>query len=63
MGAALSTRRIRVIDSHTAGEPTRVVVSGGPDLGVGPIAERLARFRAGFDTFASPTICCTEVAA
>ena len=29
---------LRVIDSHTAGEPTRVVVSGGPDLGDGPIA-------------------------
>ena len=32
---------VRVIDSHTAGEPTRVVVSGGPDLGDGPIDERL----------------------
>ena len=31
---------MRVIDSHTAGEPTRVVISGGPDLGDGPIAER-----------------------
>ena len=27
--------RIRVIDSHTGGEPTRVIVSGGPDLGSG----------------------------
>ncbi len=27
--------RIQVIDSHTAGEPTRVVVAGGPDLGGG----------------------------
>ena len=25
--------RIRVIDSHTGGEPTRVIVAGGPDLG------------------------------
>jgi len=25
-------RRLRVIDSHTAGEPTRVVVSGGPEI-------------------------------
>ena len=25
----------RVIDSHTGGEPTRCVVSGGPDLGGG----------------------------
>jgi len=26
-------KRIQVIDSHTGGEPTRVVISGGPDLG------------------------------
>lgn len=34
----------RVIDSHTGGEPTRVVVSGGPDLGNGDMAERRKRF-------------------
>ena len=28
-----TVQRIRVIDSHTGGEPTRVVVAGGPDLG------------------------------
>lgn len=37
--------RLRVIDSHTAGEPTRVVVSGGPDLGGGSMAERRRRFQ------------------
>ena len=42
---------LRVIDSHTAGEPTRVVVSGGPDLGDGPIAERLRRFAEHHDDF------------
>ncbi|MDB4711981.1 proline racemase family protein [Verrucomicrobiales bacterium] len=36
--------KIRVIDSHTAGEPTRVVVDGGPDLGVGNMAELRDRF-------------------
>lgn len=36
---------MRVIDSHTAGEPTRVVVAGGPDLGTGSLAERRLRFR------------------
>ncbi len=36
---------IQVIDSHTEGEPTRVVVSGGPDLGGGPLAERAKRFQ------------------
>src|SRR5271157_5088983 len=49
-------RRIRVIDSHTAGEPTRVVVEGGPDLGGGSMAERLEKFRAGFDSFRSAVV-------
>jgi 4-hydroxyproline epimerase len=39
------------IDSHTGGEPTRVVVSGGPDLGNGTLAERLERFRTQFDAW------------
>ncbi|WP_343563088.1 4-hydroxyproline epimerase [Kiloniella sp. b19] len=34
---------IRVIDSHTEGEPTRVIVEGGPDLGEGTVAERALR--------------------
>jgi 4-hydroxyproline epimerase len=33
-------QRIQVIDSHTGGEPTRVVVSGGPELGCGTMHER-----------------------
>ena len=41
--------KLQVIDSHTAGEPTRVVVSGGPDLGDGPIAARLRRLKAQHD--------------
>ncbi|MCE9565393.1 MAG: proline racemase family protein [Planctomycetes bacterium] len=45
--------RITVIDSHTGGEPTRVVVAGGPDLGNGPISERVQLFRERFDTFRS----------
>jgi len=40
---------LRIIDSHTEGEPTRVVVDGGPDLGNGPMAERRRRFAAEFD--------------
>ena len=39
----------RIIDSHTGGEPTRLLVSGGPDLGTGSMAERLQRFRDGHD--------------
>ncbi|MBV8104104.1 MAG: proline racemase family protein [Hyphomicrobiales bacterium] len=40
---------MHVIDSHTEGEPTRVIVDGGPLLGGGPLPERLARFAAEFD--------------
>jgi proline racemase len=43
--------RLRAIDSHTGGEPTRVVVSGGPDLGDGPVAARRDRFRRDFDRY------------
>jgi 4-hydroxyproline epimerase len=43
--------RVRVIDSHTGGEPTRVVVTGGPDLGGGSVAEKLAVFREKHDDF------------
>ncbi len=48
--------RVRVIDSHTAGEPTRVVVRGGPDLGKGTMAERLAIFRERHDSFRSAVV-------
>jgi len=40
-----------VIDSHTGGEPTRVVISGGPDLGNDALANRLERFRDEYDDF------------
>lgn len=46
-------QRIQVIDSHTGGEPTRVVVAGGPDLGSGPLADRARVFGERFDTFRS----------
>ncbi len=48
--------RIEVVDSHTAGEPTRVVLSGVPDLGDGNLAERLVRFRRDFDPFRSAIV-------
>ncbi|EAQ23027.1 4-hydroxyproline epimerase [Roseovarius sp. 217] len=34
---------MHVIDSHTGGEPTRVILDGGPDLGSGSLAERARR--------------------
>ena len=49
-------QRISVIDTHTGGEPTRVVISGGPDLGSGSMADRLAVFRDRHDTFRSAVV-------
>ena len=45
-----------MIDSHTAGEPTRVVVDGGPDLAAGSLAERRELFRERFDYFRSAVV-------
>ncbi len=47
---------IDAIDSHTGGEPTRIIVSGGPDLGGGPLAQRLERFRTEFDELRSAVV-------
>src|SRR3954469_7393189 len=47
---------IRVIDSHTGGEATRVIVHGGPELGRGSLAERRQRFRNNFDAFRSAVV-------
>lgn len=49
-------QRIQVIDTHTGGEPTRVVIAGGPDLGPGSMAERLAVFRHQHDAFRSAVV-------
>ena len=48
--------RIDVIDTHTGGEPTRVVIAGGPDLGTGSMADRLAVFRDRHDPFRSAVV-------
>ena len=40
---------MRVIDSHTEGEPTRLIIDGGPALGNGSMAERRAVFARDFD--------------
>jgi 4-hydroxyproline epimerase len=48
---------VEVIDSHTEGEPTRVVTSGGPDLGAGDLPGRVERFRRDFDHFRRGTVC------
>jgi 4-hydroxyproline epimerase len=48
--------RVTVIDSHTEGEPTRVVITGGPSLGSGSMQERLDRLRADHDGFRSAVV-------
>jgi 4-hydroxyproline epimerase len=48
--------RIPVIDSHTGGEPTRVVVSGAPHLGTGSMAERRARLKEQHDWLRSAVV-------
>lgn len=40
---------MKIIDSHTIGEPTRIIIEGGPDLGDGPLSERAAKLNAEFD--------------
>ena len=49
-------KRIQIIDSHTGGEPTRVVVKGGPNLGRGTVAEQLKVFRDQHDRFRSAVV-------
>jgi 4-hydroxyproline epimerase len=48
--------KISVVDSHTGGEPTRVVVDGAPDLGSGSMAERMAAFKLHHDAFRSAVV-------
>jgi proline racemase len=49
-------KKVHVVDSHTGGEPTRVVVSGGPELGGGNVADRLKIFREHHDRFRSAVV-------
>jgi 4-hydroxyproline epimerase len=50
------SRRIQVVDSHTGGEPTRVVIAGGPELGSGTMAARLSVLRTEHDAFRSAVV-------
>src|SRR5512133_3089037 len=55
MGSSL--RMMRVVDSHTAGQPTRVIVEGGPDLGTSSsVGEQRERLRTQFDRFRSAVV-------
>jgi len=48
--------RLRVIDSHTGGEPTRVVLAGGPELPGRTMAEKRDQLRARADWVRTATV-------
>ncbi len=52
----MSQASLQIIDSHTEGEPTRVVISGGPNLGNGTMAEKARLLRDSHDWLRS-TVC------
>lgn len=52
------SRTLRVVDSHTEGEPTRVVLEGCPDLGAGSLAQRRTLLREKYDWVRRA--CCLE---
>ena len=54
----MSASAIQIIDSHTEGEPTRIVISGGPDLGGGTMAEKSKMLREKHDWLRSAV--CNE---
>ena len=47
---------LKIIDSHTGGEPTRIIVEGLPDLGDGPLADRVQCFRDDYDRYRAATV-------
>jgi 4-hydroxyproline epimerase len=54
--SSASPHLIRIIDSHTGGEPTRLVLEGGPNLGTGPLSVRAQRLRTEFDHYRSAIV-------
>lgn len=53
----VSHLQIRVVDSHTGGEPTRVVLEGTPDLGTGPLRDRCALLMTTFGAWRRAVAC------
>src|SRR5688500_19655962 len=49
-------QKLKAIDSHPGGEPTRIIVEGGPDLGSGPLAARRERLQRDFDRYRSAAV-------
>jgi 4-hydroxyproline epimerase len=56
MTSSRTLQRLTFVDSHTGGEPTRIITAGGPDLGHGPLVERRERFQREFDRFRSAAV-------
>ncbi|MCP5523637.1 MAG: proline racemase family protein [Verrucomicrobiales bacterium] len=50
-------RRLRVVDSHTAGEPTRVLIDGAPEVVGKTMAEKREHFRRELDWVRTATVC------
>jgi 4-hydroxyproline epimerase len=57
MSEAQLPLRLQIVDSHTAGEPTRCVLGGLPDLDAGPLAQRLERLRSYHDGWRRAILC------
>jgi 4-hydroxyproline epimerase len=53
----MNMNKISIIDSHTGGEPTRLIINGGPDLGNGPLSERVQIFKETFDHIRRAVVC------
>ena len=44
-------KKVKIVDSHTGGEPTRVVLDGFPDLGTGDMLSRRQILADQFDQY------------
>jgi 4-hydroxyproline epimerase len=51
-----ATTFLKIIDSHTGGEPTRVIIDGCPDLGSGTLLEKREILRANHDWIRTSTL-------
>lgn len=49
-------RHISILDSHTGGEPTRIVLSGAPDLGAGTLSSRMQILQRDHDSFRTAVV-------
>jgi 4-hydroxyproline epimerase len=57
MSEARLPGQLKIVDSHTAGEPTRCVLDGFPDPGAGSLAERLEHLRSRHDHLRRAILC------